>query len=221
MISFLRGKIVELGKTYIILDVNGVGYRVHMPTKALNSLTKENPEVNPVRSLARAKGRESRRDLGEATSNRIKVHTQMFFNQREGISTLYGFLKKDDLEMFNLLTSISGIGPKNAVSILSSIEMGELISAVSKEDTDYLRKISGLGPKTAKRLVMELKDRLDKLVVAKFGKFDLSHEIDAIDALVSLGYQKYQAQEALRKVSKKTKGLEDKVKEALKILSKK
>jgi len=199
MISYLRGKVIEFGKTFIILDVQGVGYRVYMPTKALNSLAKETSEVNPE----------------------FKVFTQMFFNQREGISALYGFLKKDDLEMFGLLTSISGIGPKNAMNILSSIEIGELIAAVSKEDADYLRKVSGLGPKTAKRLVVELKDKLDNVIFAGFAKIDLSHEIDAIDALISLGYQKYQAQEALRKVSQKTKGLEDKVKEALKILSKK
>ncbi len=194
MISFLRGKIIELGKTYIILDVNGVGYRVNMSTKAIDSLTKEALEVN-------------------------KIYTQMFFNQREGISTLYGFLKKEDLDIFHLLTSISGIGPKNAMHILSSIEVGELVAAVSKEDEDYLRKISGLGPKTAKRLVMELKDKLDNYTLAKFVKVDLSHDIDAIDALISLGYQKYQAQEVLRRVSKKTKGLEDKVKEALKLLN--
>ncbi|MBI2003484.1 MAG: Holliday junction branch migration protein RuvA [Parcubacteria group bacterium] len=198
MISCLRGKLIELDKTFIILDVQGVGYRVYMPIKALNSLAKNNEGVKE-----------------------LKIYTQMFFNQREGISTLYGFLKKDDLELFGLLTSISGIGPKNAMNILSSIETGELIAAVSKEDADYLRKVSGLGPKTAKRLVVELKDKLDNIVFAGFAKIDLSHEIDAIDALISLGYQKYQAQEALRKVSQKTKGLEDKVKEALKILSKK
>lgn len=193
MISFLRGKVIELGKTYIILDVQGVGYRVSMPTKAINTLAKSNGEV--------------------------KIHTQMFFNQREGTSQLYGFLKNEDLETFDLLTSISGIGPKNAMHILSSIQIPELVAAVSKEDENYLRKISGLGPKTAKRLVVELKDKIDKMVFAKFVNVDLSHEIDAIDALVSLGYQKYQAQEALRKVSKKAKGLEDRVKEALKILS--
>ena len=196
MISYLRGKLIELGKTFIILDVNGVGYRVSMPTKALNSLAKESSE-----------------------SKEFKVFTKMLFNQHEGVSELYGFSNKDDLETFGLLTSISGIGPKNALNILSSIEFGELVAAVSKEDTDYLRKVSGLGPKTAKRLVVELKDKLDKLVVAKFAQFDLSHEADALDALISLGYQKYQAQEALRKVPQKIKGLEDRVKEALKILS--
>ena len=194
MISFLRGKVVELGKTYIIIDVNGVGYRVYMPVKALNILAKANEEV--------------------------KVFIDTHFNQHDNRTDLYGFMKKDDLEVFGLLTSISGIGPKNGMNILSSLEMNELIAAVSKEDSDYLRKVSGLGPKTAKRLVIELKDKLDKLAVGKYVEFDLGQEVDAIDALVSLGYQRYQAQEALRLVSKKTKGLGEKVKEALKILNK-
>ena len=193
MISYLRGRVIEFGKTYIILDVQGIGYRVYMPVKALNILAK--------------------------TEGGIKVYTQMFFNQREGISTLYGFLKKDDLEAFNLLNSVSGIGPKNAMHILSSMEIEELAAAVLKEDADYLRKVSGLGPKTSKRLVVELKDKIDKTVFAQFAKADLSQESEAMDALVSLGYSKNLAVEALRKISKKNINVESKVKEALKILS--
>lgn len=105
--------------------------------------------------------------------------------------------------------------------ILSSMEIRELAAAVSKEDTDYLRKISGLGPKTAKRLVMELKDRIDKTVFAQFAKVDLSQESEAMDALVSLGYSKNLTIEALRKISKKNVSVESKVKEALRILSNK
>ena len=198
MISYLRGKVIELGKTYIILDVQGVGYQVHMPTKALNSLAEKNGEVKEV-----------------------KVHTQMFFNQREGRSQLYGFLKKDDLETFDLLTSISGIGPKNAMHILSSIEIGELVAAVSKEDEGYLRKVSGLGPKTAKRLIVELKDIAKKPEFSRFLEANVAYESEAIDALISLGYQKNTAIEAIRKISSKKKDVEGIVKEALKTLSKK
>lgn len=209
MISYLCGKIIGIYKNHLILDVNGVGYRIYMPDKALSSLAKADGEVNPSTGL-RIDGEQGRT---------IKAYTQMFFNQREGISTLYGFLKKDDLEAFNLLTSISGIGPKNAMHILSSVEINELIAAVSKEDIDYLRKISGLGPKTSKRLVVELKDKIDKTVFAQFAKIDLSQESEVIDALTSLGYSKNTAIEALRKLSKKSVNVEAKVKEALKILS--
>ncbi len=215
MISFLRGRVIELGKTYIILDVQGVGYRVHMPTKALNSLATEASQVNPVR------GREGPQRASASNGiKEVKAYTQMFFNQREGTSQLYGFLKKDDLETFDLLTSISGIGPKNAMHILSSIEISELVAAVSEEDVDYLRKVSGLGPKTAKRLVVELKDKINTAVFAKFVRADLSQEGEAMDALVSLGYSKNLTVEALRKISKKSVSVEVKVKEALKILSK-
>lgn len=199
MISFLHGKVIELAKTYIILDVNGVGYSVYIPLKAINSLAKINNEVK----------------------DRVKVYTQMFFNQREGTSQLYGFLKKEDLETFNLLTSISGIGPKNAMHILSSIEIGELIAAVSKEDEDYLRKVSGLGPKTAKRLIVELKDIAKKPEFSKFLQGNVANESEAIDALISLGYQKNAAIDVIRKISSKKKNVEEIVKEALRTLSKK
>ena len=195
MIAYLRGKVIELGKTYIILDVNGVGYSVYIPTKAINSLAK--------------------------TDSEVKIYTQMFFNQREGTSQLYGFLKKEDLETFYLLTSISGIGPKNAMHILSSIEIGELVAAVSKEDEDYLRKVSGLGPKTAKRLIVELKDIAKKPEFSKFLEGNVANESEAIDALISLGYQKNSAIEVIRKISSKKKDVEEIVKEALRALSKK
>ena len=198
MISFLRGRVIELGKTYIIIDVNGVGYSVYIPVKAINSLADKNAEIKEVR-----------------------VYTQMFFNQREGTSQLYGFLKKEDLETFDLLTSISGIGPKNAMHILSSIEIGELIAAVSKEDEDYLRKVSGLGPKTAKRLIVELKDIAKKPEFSKFLEGNVANESEAIDALISLGYQKNSAIEVIRKISSKKKDVEEIVKEALRALSKK
>ncbi len=196
MISRLSGKVVELGKNYIILDVNGVGYRAYMSTKAINSISKRGQQIN-------------------------NLYTQMTFNQHDGLFELYGFLNSKDLETFGLLTSISGIGPKNALNILSSMEIEELIAAVSKEDADYLRKVSGLGPKTAKKLIIELKDKIDKAELAKFVKFDLNQESDAIDALISLGYSRVQANEALRGVPKGVKTLEGKVREALKILNKK
>lgn len=194
MISYLKGKIIEIGKNWLILDVNGVGYRVYTTNKVLNSLAK--------------------------TSSKVNLYTKFLFNQHESVFEIFGFLNKDDLEAFELLNSVSGIGPKSALNILSSIKLEELIAAVSKEDSNYLRKISGLGPKTAKRLVLELKDKFGKISLGRFSKIDLDQEIEAIEALISLGYQKTQAQEALRKVPKKNKSLENRVKEALKILSK-
>lgn len=193
MIERLKGKVIETGKNYVVLNVNGVGYRVYTPDKVKNSLAKNKGIVN--------------------------LYTKLLFSQHEGTFELYGFGATQDLEMFGLLTSISGIGPKNALNILSSLKIEELIAAVSKEDSDYLRKVSGLGPKTAKRLVVELKDKVTKAQFVRFANLDLSQDIDAIDALVSLGYSKESSLDALRKVSKKAINIELKVKEALKILS--
>lgn len=197
MISFLIGKLEETGKNYVILNVNGVGYRIYMPTKAIVSLTKKTPKVN----------------------SQAKFFTRMLFNQHEGVFEIFGFPERDDLEVFDLLISVNGIGPRHALNILSSLERDELFVAVFKEDPDYLKKVSGLGPKTAKRLVIELKDKLDKFELVRFSKLDLTKEGEAMDALVSLGYSQRQAQEALRKIKKKNVGVEEKVKEALRILS--
>jgi len=193
MISSLKGRVIETGKNYVILGVNGVGYRVHMSDKVVNSLAENKGKVN--------------------------VFTKLIFNQREGNFEIFGFLKKEELDIFELLTSISGIGPRGALNIISSIEITDLINSVIKDDKRYLVKISGLGPKTAQRLIVELKDKFSKVQIAKLPKVDLDQESDAIDALVSLGYTQQQAKEALKKLPKKVKGLEKRVKEALKILS--
>ena len=202
MISYLRGKLIELGKTYIILDVNGVGYKVNMPVKMIDSIADKSSAVN-------YQGRE------------LNLFTKTVLNQREGLFEIYGFPLNQDLEIFELLTSISGIGPKNALNIMSSLKIEELVAAVSKDDADYLRKVSGLGPKTAKRLVVELKDKFDRAEIARFAGFNLTEDIDAIDALVSLGYSKEASLTALRKISGGKGGIQEKVKQALKILNSK
>ena len=195
MISALRGKLIEKGKGYVILDVQGVGYRVHIGTKALNSLPKTGETVN------------------------LGLFTKMIFDQREGSFELFGFLDKDDVDLFDLLISISGIGPKKAMTIMSSVDREKLFAAVIKEDSDYLSDVGGLGAKTSKRLIVELKDKIEKSEFVSLAKVDLTGEGEAVSALVSLGFEKHQALGALKKVSRKAKNVEEKVKEALKILS--
>lgn len=190
MISCLRGKISEIGRNYIILDVLGIGYLVHMGDKALNSLAKITGPVN--------------------------VYTKVFFDQHEGVFQVFGFLKRGDLDFFDLLNSVSGVGPKKAMNIMSNLEFDDLVMAVVKDDPAYLNKITGLGAKTSQRLVVELKDKIRKAETIKYLNVDLASEGEAIDALISLGYSQRQAQEALKRV--KSDGLENKVKEALKIL---
>ncbi len=192
MISFVDGTIEYTGDRFVIVSAGGIGYRVTVVPKLLASLSKTKDKV------------------------KLFVHAQM--NVREGTFDLYGFNDRDDLDLFNLLTSVSGIGPKNAMHILSSIEPNHLKAAIVNEDADYLRKVSNLGQKTAQRLVLELKNKIDYL---DLGGVDLGQEAHAIDALVSLGYSQGQAKEALQAVPKKTEGLPERVKEALKILGKK
>ena len=137
---------------------------------------------------------------------------------REGTFDLYGFDKKEDLDLFHLLTTVSGIGPKGAQNILSSVEPTHLKAAVINEDPDYLRKVSGLGAKTAQRLILELKNKVDHLD-STLTSADLSQEGQATEALLSLGYSPSQAKEALKEAKGDT--LQDRVRNALKLLGKK
>src|SRR3990167_11497390 len=132
MISFLEGKIEHRGDKYVILNTGGIGYKVIVSPKLLNILTKSSPVVNPVR---------------------LFIHSQL--NMREGTFDMYGFQNKEDLELFHLVTSVNGIGPKSAIGLLSTIEPKHLKAAIINDDADYLKKVSGLGPKTAQRLRSE------------------------------------------------------------------
>ncbi len=193
MISFLEGKIEHRGDKYVILNVGGIGYRVTMPPKLINSLSKSQDLV------------------------KVFIHSQL--NMREGTFDMYGFQTKEDLELFNLVTSVNGIGPKSAIGILSTIEPKHLKAAIINDDADYLKKVSGLGPKTAQRLILELKNKIDYLDVGDMEGVDLGQEGQATEALLALGYSPSQAKDALKESKGKT--LEERVREALKILGKK
>jgi len=204
VISFLEGKIEHRGDKYVILNTGGIGYKVIVSPKLLNILTKSSPVVNPVR---------------------LFIHSQL--NMREGTFDMYGFQNKEDLELFHLVTSVNGIGPKSAMGILSTIEPKHLKAAVMNEDADYLKKVSGLGPRTAQRLILELKNKIDYLDVGDMQGVDLGQEGQATEALLALGYSPSQAKDALKESTlrqaqgKKAITLEERVREALKILGKK
>jgi len=137
MIAFLRGRILDKQPNRIIVDVQGVGYEVHVPLSTYY-------------------------DVGdEGTETALRVHTHV----REESLQLYGFLTTLEQQLFERLIAISGIGPKLAISVLSGIEPGELVSAVQRADVARLTGIPGIGRKTAERIVLELKDRLAQLAV--------------------------------------------------------
>jgi len=193
VISFLEGKIEHRGDKYVILNVGGIGYKVTVSPKLLNILTKSTPVV------------------------KLHIHSQL--NMREGTFDMYGFQTKEDLELFNLVTSVNGIGPKSAIGILSTIEPKHLKAAIINDDADYLKKVSGLGPKTAQRLILELKNKVDYLDIGDVGDIDLGQEGQATEALLALGYSPSQAKDALKEAKGDT--LEKRVREALRLLGKK
>jgi len=192
MISFLEGTVEHLGDKYVVLNTGGIGYRVTLSPRVLNMVAKSEGKV------------------------KLHIHSQM--NMREGTFDMYGFDKKEDLDLFHLLTTVSGIGPKGAQNILSSVEPVHLKAAVINQDADYLKKVSTISPKIVNRLVLELKGKVDHLEGDTEG-IDLSQDGQATEALLVLGYSSTQAKEALKDTKAET--LQERVREALKILGKK
>lgn len=134
---------------------------------------------------------------------------------RENALDLYGFTTKEELNFFELLITVSGIGPKSALGILSVATLKNLKHAIKNGDTGHLTKVSGIGKKNAEKIVLELKERLDDF---ETGGVTISGDVDAIEALKALGYSEREAREALKKVTE-SKDTGDKVKKALKLLS--
>lgn len=195
MIGFIKGILESKENNKIIVDVNGVGYEILMAN--INNITKLGDEV--------------------------KVHT--YFHTTENDHTLYGFLTLEEKSFFKTLISISDIGPKVAINILSSMDIKKLKSAIASEDINILQTLPRVGKKLASRLVIELKDKLkeDNVDVYKSSVND-SMEHDVIDALVSLGYTAYVARNIVERVSGKfvnTKlTINELIKESLKELGK-
>jgi len=137
---------------------------------------------------------------------------------RENMLDLYGFQTRKERDFFEILIGISGIGPKGALGILAAAPLDLLKKAIASDDTSVLTRVSGIGQKTAQRIIMELKGKLEDIISESGG--DLREGGDVIEALTGLGYTRSQAQQALQKMPENIEGVENKVKEALKILSK-
>jgi Holliday junction DNA helicase RuvA len=183
MIAFLRGRILEKHPNRIVVDVQGVGYEVHVPLSTYYDLG----------------------DVGAEVSLRISTHV------REDALQLYGFLTALEQQLFERLIATSGIGPKLASAVLSGIEPNELVAAVQRGDVARLTTIPGVGRKTAERIVLELKDRLAHLVVpvasAPTGVSTGERlRDDLVSALLNLGYHRPIAEKAVD-VTLKTNGV--------------
>ncbi|MDP3730958.1 MAG: Holliday junction branch migration protein RuvA [bacterium] len=194
MISFISGVIEAVSDSSVIINTNGVGYRVVLPERVHGILSK--------------------------VGSKVKLFIYPNFNTREGTFELYGFETPEELSFFSLLLTVSGVGPKSAQGLLSSVDLPSLQLAIVKGDSEYLRKLSGVGPKTSQRIILELKTKLMEKDYGMNKDRDFASEGEAIDALVSLGYSAYHAREAVKAVTAEAKTSEEKIKQALKVLSK-
>ena len=181
MIGFVRGNLVEKCSDHVIVDNQGIGYLIYTPESVLN-------ELPPI-------------------GNIVKIHTFMYV--REDQLALYGFLTRDDLEIFKMLIGVSGIGPKGALGILSTIAPNQFRLAVLSGDSKTISKSPGIGPKTAQKLIIELKDKMkiedvfeDDIPADLNGSdYDQDAGKEAVMALVSLGYSESEAFAALKKIT--------------------
>lgn len=192
MIGQITGSVSAKGDNFLIVQTNsGVGYKVFGTTDLITT-TNAGQEISLFTHLA----------------------------VRENSLDLYGFLQREDLSFFELIiNSISGIGPKKALSILSVAPVQTIRQAVISGDSSYLTKVSGIGQKNAEKIVLELKDKLGKVETNEITE-NLNQDQDVLEAIVALGYSSNQARDVLRKISKTTSSVNEKIKEALKILGK-
>ena len=191
MIAQLQGKLIEKNPTNLVIDCGGVGYDVKISLHTFSSIGSE-----------------------EA----IKVYTQ--FIVREDAQLLYGFASKEEREMFTYLISVSGIGPNTAMIMLSSLIPHEIAHAIQTEDVRTIQSIKGIGIKTAQRVIIDLKDKMAKWSssVENLPVGHNTNKFDALTALVSLGFDKKNAEKALDKISTGDDTVEQLIKGALKIL---
>lgn len=199
MIGFLRGLLAEKGDGYIVIDVNGVGYYVNVPANSSAYLSQEGEEVT--------------------------VYTSMIV--REDDISLFGFSGKGELDLFKKLIGVSGVGPKAAVSILSSFTSDQLKEAIVFEDSKSLTRANGIGKKTAERIVLELKDKFstaDGIIgsaadeIAAVDQAFAGGRGEAINALIALGYSRGEATSALAGIKERDLSTEEYIKLALKNL---
>lgn len=192
MISLLEGTIELKTEKFIVLNVSGIGYRIFLGADTLQSIPEKGADV------------------------KVWIHHHM----REDSEDLYGFYHYAELELFEMLIGISGIGPKGALGIMAIAPVDTLKKAIAAGDTSYLTRVSGIGRKIAEKVILELKEKLAGKGMTVEAP-ELKDEADALDALVALGYSPREARNALAMISSGTASLEKRIGEALKQLGKK
>ena len=197
MYLYIKGSLEVKTKGYIVVECNGIGYKIFMSDKSLNELG----------------------NIGDT----VKVYTH--YHVREDEISLYGFKTDEELRMFELLLSVSGIGARSAITMLSNIEPSEFAFAVISDDVDRMTKIPGIGKKTAQRLILELKDKLKSEEIER-NKEEIEKEIkeveglnEAVSALQVLGYSRREIDSAFEKADLSGLSTEDIIKKGLMLLA--
>ena len=191
MISYLKGKILAKGQGYVILEAHDVGYKIFLSPPAFSEIAAGEP---------------------------VEFYTHQ--HVREDSLDLFGFKTLEELEFFELLLSVSGIGPKSALGVLSIASPKEIKETISHGDPHLLTKVSGIGKKTAERVVLELRDKIAYLPAGEKSTGGMGASGDEIDALMALGYSLSQAREALREVDANIKDSGERIRAALRKLGK-
>lgn len=189
MIYSIRGTPQVIGENFLVLSVGGIGFKIFLSSRAL----------------------EKARDAG----GELLIFTHL--HVKEDALDLYGFLEENELRFFELLISVSGVGPKSALAILDVAEIKNLLAAIKENRPDLLTHASGIGRKTAERIILELRGKVKSGGSEGVVKTMQADE-DIVEALVGLGYRRGDAKAALGKIDEKTTGMEARLKAALKVL---
>jgi Holliday junction DNA helicase RuvA len=190
MIASISGTILRIEKASLIINVGGIGVRVFVPRTVLE-------------------------DVG-AVGRAIHLHTHFIVREQE--LALYGFETTDDLGLFEMLLGVNGVGPKVAISILSTLSPELLKSAMMREETAVLQRVPGIGKKTAERIMFQLRDKLDLTEVGTAVPLFSDVDADVIDFLTGLGFSIVEAQAALQRLPREAKTIDERVQLALQYL---
>lgn len=188
MIASLTGTITHKGDRFLVIEVAGIGYKVYSTSEILRE---------------------------HAIGTNIRVWTHQVI--REETNDLYGFTDRAELDLFELIIGVSGVGPRSALAIVSLAPPNTLKKAIASGNIEYLTKVSGIGRKISEKIILELRDKIG-LLPDTGDESNMAEEADVIEALKAIGYKEREAREVLRKVPSTITSTEEKIKEALKIL---
>lgn len=192
MIYSLSGRLSLKRERFVVVESGGVGFKVAVSSAALDRLPAVGSPVN------------------------LFCHLRV----KEDALELYGFLSEEELDFFELLNGVSGVGPKSALSVLALDKVENLEAAIAEGKSELLTRVSGIGRKTAERIILDLKDKMARSRSAELvGKME--SDLDLEEALAGLGYRRFAVKEAIKKIPKEAGGMESRLREALKILGSK